>query len=60
MLMGLDKYVPKFKEEMIDGQMLLELDDEVLKEELGMYKKLHRLRLTMIIKGTQSVNGYIN
>ena len=58
--MGLDKYVPKFKEEMIDGQMLLELDDEVLKEELGMYKKLHRLRLTMIIKGTQSVNGYIN
>ncbi|XP_019855669.1 PREDICTED: uncharacterized protein LOC109584380 isoform X2 [Amphimedon queenslandica] len=58
--MGLSEYVSKFKEEMIDGQMLLELDDELLKEELGMNKKLHRLRLTMVIKGTQSVYGYIN
>ena len=60
MSMGLSEYVSKFKEEMIDGQMLLELDDELLKEELGMNKKLHRLRLAMIIKGTQSVYGYIN
>ena len=43
---------------MIDGHMLFDLDDEVMRDELGMSKKLHRLRLLMIIrKGTQSVRS---
>ena len=44
---------------MIDGHMLFDLDDEVMRDELGMSKKLHRLRLLMIIKGTQSVNSHL-
>ena len=44
---------------MIDGHMLFELDDEVMRDELGMSKKLHRLRLLRIIKGTQSVNSHL-
>ena len=44
---------------MIDGYMFFELDDEVIKDELGMSKKLHRLKLLMIIKGTQSVNSHL-
>ena len=44
---------------MIDGYMLFELDDEVIKDELEMSKKLHRLKLLMIIKGTQSVNSHL-
>ena len=57
--LGLGEYVSKFKNEMIDGHMLFELDDEVMRDELGMSKKLHRLRLLMIIKGTQSVNSHL-
>ena len=30
---------------MIDGHMLFELDDEVMRDELGMSKKLRHLRL---------------
>ena len=44
---------------MIDGHMLFELDDEVMRDELGMSKKLHHLRLLMIIKGTQSVSSHL-
>ena len=44
---------------MIDGHMLFDLDDEVMRDELGMSKKLHCLRLLMIIKGTQSVNSHL-
>ena len=44
---------------MIDGHMLFEMDDEVIKDELGMSKKLCHLRLLMIIKGTQSVNSHL-
>lgn len=49
--LGLNKYVESFKEEMIDGCMLMELDDEML-EQLDV-QKLHRKKLLMFIK-----NGY--
>lgn len=49
--LGLNKYVESFKEEMIDGCMLMELDDEML-EQLDV-RKLHRKKLLMFIK-----NGY--
>lgn len=32
----LEKYVPKFKEQLIDGRMLLDLDKDILKEEFGL------------------------
>lgn len=52
---GLGMYKERFVEEQIDGCLLLELDDDVLKEELGVSMKLHRLKLLAIIKGQLSV-----
>ena len=41
---------------MIDGHMLFDLDDEVIKDELGMSKKLHHLRLLMIYNQRNTIN----
>ena len=57
--MKLTEYVTKFQEEMIDGRMLFELDDQVMRDELGMNKKLHRIRILMIIEGKRSVTSYL-
>lgn len=46
--LGLNKYVESFKEEMIDGCMLMELDDEMLQQ--MNVQKLHRKKLLMFIK----------
>lgn len=40
----LSKYIPLFKDEMIDGEMLMNLDENTLQEEFGM-KKLESIRL---------------
>ena len=57
--MKLTEYVTKFQEERIDGRMLFELDDQVMRNELGMNKKLHRLKILMIVQGTRSVTRYL-
>ena len=57
--MKLTEYVTTFKEESIDGRMLFELDDEVMRDELGVNKKLHRLKILMIVQGTRSVTRYL-
>ena len=57
--MNLSEYVTKFAEEMINGQLLLELDEEMIAVELGINKKIHCRRLLMIINGKQSVADYI-
>lgn len=57
--MKLTEYVTTFKEESIDGRMLFELDDEVMRNELGVNKKLHRLKILMIVQGTRSVTRYL-
>ena len=58
-MMEMEQYIPKFKEEQIDGPLLFELNDEILEEELGVSKKVHRLRLMMIITGHQCVTEFI-
>ena len=58
-MMGLARYVHTFKEERIDGCLLFDLDEGILEEELGMSKKIHRIRLMMIITGRQCVTDYI-
>lgn len=45
----LDKYIRKFREELIDGKMLLDLDKEILLEEFGM-KRVEALRLLKFAK----------
>lgn len=56
--MGLGQYAEKFEEEKIDGRLLFQIDNEILKEELGM-TKIHCLRLMMIINGDKCVSNYI-
>ena len=41
--MDLTQYTEKFLHEQISGEILMELDDEILKTELGVTSKLHRL-----------------
>lgn len=43
------QYKDAFKQEMVDGEILLEIDEVVLEQELGMKSKLHRLRLLKYI-----------
>ena len=58
--MTLSKYKERFIEENIDGSMFFELDDLVLKEDLGVTTRLHRIKLMAIIEGHHSVNKYIH
>lgn len=46
--LGLSKYVDSFAEELIDGVMLMELDDEMM-QQLGV-EKLHRKKLSLFIQ----------
>ncbi|KAJ7360452.1 hypothetical protein OS493_015553 [Desmophyllum pertusum] len=47
--LGLSEYVERFTEEWIDGNMLLELDTEMM-QDLGISSSLHRKKLTMFIQ----------
>ena len=49
---GLSQYQENFAREAVDGEMFLMLDDEILRTELGVSLKLHRVRL-MKMKGSQ-------
>jgi hypothetical protein len=43
--LGLDRFAPAFETHYITGTMLLQLDDEMLKDDLGMSKKFDRLKI---------------
>lgn len=43
--LGLDRFAPVFESNFITGSMFLQLDDEMLKEDLGMTKKFDRLKV---------------
>ena len=55
--MNLSQYRDAFKEEMIDGISLSKLDNEML-EELGVKKRVHKMRLKNFIEGEQSVEEF--
>lgn len=48
-LLHMDMYVDKFVEEQIDGDMLVELNEEMLEESLGVSNKLHQKKLIKLI-----------
>ena len=51
----LNKYKETFEEEQITGSLLVEIDDEILKEELGVHRKLDRLKIMRVIEGRVSL-----
>ena len=52
--MGMEKYKDAFTKEYINGELLLECDDDILEQDLGVSPRLHRVRLMKIITGRHS------
>ena len=48
--LGMDRYIVKFEAEMIDGEMLLCLDNDILMSDFGM-NKLHCMKLKKYLQG---------
>ena len=48
--LGMDRYIVKFQSEMIDGEMLMCLDDDILMADFGM-NKLHCMKLKKYLDG---------
>ena len=54
----LPQYKEAFAREQIDGEVLLELNDQVLQCELGINFKIHRIRLMKLISGATVVQNH--
>ncbi len=54
--MGFEQYTPIFKQEQINGDILSTCDDALLKDELKIASRLHRMRLLRVIEGAYSVH----
>ena len=52
--MELGQYKEHFRREQINGSVLLELDEAMLEESLGVATKLHRRRILRLIEGKDS------
>ena len=52
--MGLKQYQDNFKQEQVNGEILSECDEEVLKNDLGIKSKLHRMRVMKVVTGRHS------
>ena len=58
--MDLGQYRESFLRERITGDVLLDLNDTILQEELGVTSKIHRIRLTKLIRGRHSAQSVLN
>ena len=58
--MDLSQYKAKFAEEHVTGSVLSNCDEDILKDDLGVMKKLHQIRLSQLINGESSVASIMN
>lgn len=58
--MHLAQYKDVFASEQITGEVLAELDEEILQNELGVSVKIHRIRLMKVINGKYSVQQILS
>jgi len=58
--MDLTQYKENFSKEGITGDILAELDEDILLHELGVSSKIHRIRLMKIINGQHSVQHILS
>ena len=58
--MDLGQYRETFLRERISGDVLLDLDDAILQEELGMASRIHRIRIAKLIRGRHSAQSILN
>ena len=57
--MNLSQYKDTFARELIDGGILLELDEAVLMNELGITSRIHCLRLMRLARGEMSISDLL-
>ena len=57
--MGLEVYKEAFRRERITGDLMLELDDSMLKDELGVKLQIHRIRIMKVIQGQYPLGDLI-
>ncbi len=57
--MNLSQHKEAFQHEQVNGEILLEFDGEILRDELHITSKIHRIRLTKVITGKVSVWEYL-
>ena len=53
--MSLGQYKQKILEEQISGEILLECDESILVEEVGVVSRIHRIRLMKVIRGESDI-----
>lgn len=56
--MQLSQYKEAFRRERVDGELLLEMNDNDLQADLGVQSRLHRIRLLKVAQGLQSVDEF--
>ena len=56
-MMNMRQYQARFAEEGIDGDMLCEIEESVLEANLGVTRKLDRIKLMKIIRGERSAKS---
>ena len=57
--MSLGQYKEKVLEEHISGEILVECDDAILQDELGVASRIHRIRIAKIISGQHSAKALL-
>lgn len=57
--MSLGQYSEKIQSEHISGEILLECDESVLQEEIGVTSRIHRIRIMKIISGQHSAKALL-
>lgn len=58
--MALGKYKEHIQREFVTGDILLEFDDDILKEELSISSKIQRIRLMKVISGQHSAKDILH
>ena len=58
-VIGLEQYEDVFRSECISGDLLLELNDDILEHEIGVTSRLHRLKLNGLISGKKSAKDIL-
>ena len=55
---GMSQYRESFTREGVTGDILLECDEHILEQELGVSSRIHRIKLMKIITGKHSAERY--
>ena len=58
--MNMGQYADAFKKEQISGEILCELNDQILRDELGVASQIHRIKLMKVIGGRHSAMSIMN